>query len=60
MQPRNLKVEERMLGFSLILIKPSPSSNKIARSSVWLFLTLQTVQCSSALVLVSPKQAKQR
>ena len=47
MQPRNLKVEGKMLSISLILTKPSPYSNKTTLSSVWLFLTLQTAQCSS-------------
>lgn len=57
LQPRNLKVEgRRMLSISLILTKPSPYGNKITLSSVWLFLTPWTAQCSSPLELVSPMQ----
>lgn len=56
LQPRSLKLEGRTLSVSLILTKPSPYGNKITLNSVWLFLTLQTAQCSSALALVSPMQ----
>lgn len=43
-----------MLRTSLILTKPSPYSNRITLSAVWLFLTPQAVQRGSALVLVFP------